>query len=207
MFQDALLQLDLISFSQAFLTLFAIFDPIGALPFFTSLMENIPQQTRSKIIRTSCIVSLGILLTFAYLGIWLFQLLNITLNDFKIIGGIILLVFAVNYVIGREHEKTLPSVEENIAIFPLATPLLAGPGSISIVMLMVNPPFGPLTTFIVIVLNVILAWIILSLGLRIYKLLGKQGSYVISRIMGLIIGAVAIRLIREGLLEIIKQVI
>ncbi|MCX8191632.1 MAG: MarC family protein [Nitrososphaerales archaeon] len=201
------MQHDFISFFQAFLTLFAIFDPIGALPFFTSLMANLPRSSHGRIIRTSCIVSLGILLTFAYLGFWLFKLLNITLSDFKIIGGIILLVFAVSYVIGREHEKVLPSAGESIAIFPLATPLLAGPGSISIVMLMVNPPFGPLTTFVVIVLNVILAWIILSLGMHIYKLLGKQGSSVISRIMGLIIGAVAIRLIREGFIEVIREII
>jgi len=190
MVQDALLALDFSSFLQAFVTLFAIFDPIGVLPIFVSLTGDLPAEPRNRIVRTSSLVSLGILLAFAYLGLQLFQLLGITLNDFRIVGG-----------------RSLPRKGEEIAVFPLATPLLAGPGSISVVVLMVRPPFGPLTTLAVILLNVLLAWVVLRFGLRLYGLLGRQGSSVISRIMGLIIGAIAIRMLREGVVELVREIL
>ena len=207
MIQDPLLLFNWQLVVQAFVTLFAIFDPIGILPFYATLMEGVKETSRNKIINTSCIVSLAILLLFAYGGVYLFQVLNITLNDFKVFGGLILLIFAITYVLGRDPHKYLPEHKEEIAIFPLATPLLAGPGSISLVMILVNPPFGPVTALLVIVLTVLLTWIILRLGVRLNKILGKQGSAVISRIMGLIIGAVAFSFIREGLFEIIRQFI
>ncbi len=200
------MKLDLISFFQAFLTLFAIFDPIGILPIILSLTESFPEEVRKKIINTSCLASLGILLAFAYAGTYLFQLFDITLIDFKVVGGLILLIFSIRYVLGREIDKFLPGAGEDIAVFPLATPLLAGPGSISVVIILVNPPFGPLTTLLAIVLNVLFAWVILRVGIRLYKLLGKQGSSAISRIMGLIIGAIAFKLIREGMSEVISQI-
>ena len=207
MVQDALLALDFSSFLQAFVTLFAIFDPIGVLPIFVSLTGGLPAEARNRIVRTSSLVSLGILLAFAYLGLQLFQLLGITLNDFRIVGGLILLIFAVRYVLGREASRSLPRKGEEIAVFPLATPLLAGPGSISVVVLMVRPPFGPLTTLAVILLNVLLAWVVLRFGLRLHGLLGRQGSSVISRIMGLIIGAIAIRMLREGVVELVREIL
>jgi multiple antibiotic resistance protein len=203
--QDPLLIYDFLVFFQAFVTLFAIFDPIGALPIFSSISGNLSPDVRNRIVRTSCIVSFGILIAFSFGGIYLFQLLGTTLTDFRIFGGLILLIFAIRYVLGRDPGKTLPEQEDDIAVFPLATPLLAGPGSISVALLLVNPPFGPLTALIVIMLNVFIAWIILRFGLRIYALLGKQGSSVISRIMGLIIGAVSLSLLREGLTEVITQ--
>lgn len=181
--------------------LFAIFDPIGVLPIFFSLVGGAKEGDRRSIIRKSCLVSFGILIAFAYLGIYFFQLLGITIEDFKIVGGIILLIFAVEYVLGKRSYVGIKA--EELAVFPLATPLLAGPGSISIVILLVNPPYGPITTLVVITLNVLLAWGILRFSGGLYRFLGDQGSMVISRIMGLIIGAVAIRLIREGVMAIL----
>jgi multiple antibiotic resistance protein len=204
--EDALLIYDFLTFFQAFITLFAIFDPIGILPMFSALTSNMNQESRNKVIRTSCLVSLGILLTFAYGGAYLFQLLNITLTDFQVFAGLVLLIFAITYVLGREPQRFLPEREEDIAVFPLATPLLAGPGSISLVLLLVSPPYGPITALLVIILNIAIAWIVLRLGLRINSLLGRQGSAVISRIMGLIIGAVAFSLLRSGFTDIVRQI-
>jgi multiple antibiotic resistance protein len=202
MFEDALLIPDLLLFIQAFVTLFAIFDPIGILPISSSIIGRLPQSEWRRIIRISCIISFSILVIFALAGDIFFSLLGITLNDFKIVGGIILLIFSIRYVLGREHNNHFSNSGEDIAIFPLATPLLAGPGSISAVILLMNPPYGPLTTLLVISLNVILAWLLLRVGMKLYRKLGK-GSIVISRIMGLIIGAIAVRYIREGIIDLI----
>lgn len=202
--QDALLQHDFLSFVQAFVTLFAIFDPIGSLPIFSALTGNLPAKAKNRIIKTSCLTALGILVIFAYLGNELFRLLGITLNDFKIMAGLILLIFAIRYVLGRDPSDTISASGEDIAVFPLATPLLAGPGSISVVVLMLNPPYGPVTTLVVILLNVFIAYLVLHLGIRLYGLLGRQGTTVISRIMGLLVGAVALRFMREGLADLLK---
>lgn len=206
MIEDALLAMDFLIFSQAFLTLFAIFDPIGTLPIFSSLTAGRGKGEIMRIINRSCLVAFGILIFFAYTGLYVFQLMGITLNDLRIVGGIILLIFAVDYVLGRTRSTRHPYAgEQDLAVFPLATPLLAGPGSISVAVLLVNPPYGPLTTFVVITLNVLAAWLILYMSPSLVRLLGPQGSSVISRIMGLLIGAIAVAFIREGIVEVVKS--
>ncbi|MHC1586279.1 MAG: MarC family protein [Candidatus Hecatellaceae archaeon] len=206
MVYDALLAGEWLIFLQAFVMLFAIFDPIGNLPIFFSLTAELSEAERKRVASRSSLVAFAILVVFAYGGMHILRLLQITINDFKIVSGIILLVFAVEYVLGRgEKRYEKAKSPEEIAVFPLATPLLAGPGSISVVMLTVNPPFGPLTTFTIIVLNVAIAWVVLSLGARLRGLLGYQGAIVISRIMGLIIGAIAISFIRDGVIGILKS--
>ena len=204
MVYDALLAGDWVSFIQAFIVLFAVFDPIGNLPIFFSLTSILPEKERRKVAAKSSIVAFAILMVFAYGGPYLLKLLNVTLNDFKIVGGIILLIFAIEYVLGRSESYAARVKAEDVAIFPIATPLLAGPGSISVVMLTVNPPFGPVTTFTIITLNVMVAWAVLRLEGFFRGLLGYQGTTVISRIMGIIIGAIAVSFIREGVLGILE---
>jgi len=204
---DAMLAGDWITFLQAFIMLFAIFDPVGNLPIFFSLTADFPEKERRKVAARSSMLAFIILIIFAYGGFYLLSLLRITLNDFKIVSGIILLIFAVEYVLGREKRYLREGKPEEIAVFPMATPLLAGPGSISVVMLTVNPPFGPVTTLAIIVLNVLIAWILLGLGSKLRGLLGYQGAVVISRIMGLIIGAIAVSFIRDGIMGILESLL
>ena len=204
---DAMLAGDWTTFLQAFIMLFAIFDPVGNLPIFFSLTADFPEKERRKVAARSSILAFIILVIFAYGGFYLLSLLRITLNDFKIVSGIILLIFAVEYVLGREKRYVREGKPEEIAVFPMATPLLAGPGSISVVMLTVNPPFGPVTTLTIIILNVLIAWILLGLGSKLRGLLGYQGAAVISRIMGLIIGAIAVSFIRDGIMGILEDLL
>jgi len=204
---DAMLAGDWTTFLQAFIMLFAIFDPVGNLPIFFSLTADFPEKERRKVAARSSILAFIILVIFAYGGFYLLSLLRITLNDFKIVSGIILLIFAVEYVLGREKRYAREGKPEEIAVFPMATPLLAGPGSISVVMLTVNPPFGPVTTLTIIILNVLIAWILLGLGSKLRGLLGYQGAAVISRIMGLIIGAIAVSFIRDGIMGILEDLL
>jgi len=199
---DPLLDQNFLLFLQSLFTLFAIFDPIGNLPILFSLTSDMDESERKKVVRRSSLVSYGILLTFGFLGELLFIILGITIVDFKVIGGIILLIFSVEYVLGRGSRVHQRGPNEDIAVFPLATPLLAGPGSISLVLLM--PGF--LTKFVVVTLIVTISWFILHFGTGLLRFFGPQGSTVVSRIMGLLIGAVAIRFIREGLIEIIRMV-
>ena len=92
-----------------------------------------------------------------------------------------------------------------MAAFPIATPLLAGPGAISTVVILANPPFGPLVTFVVITLNAVLAFVILSRSELVQRLLGANGTKALTRITALLIAAVGVAFVREGIVEIVKS--
>jgi len=187
-------------FFQAFFLLFTILDAVGNTPIFISLTADIADKRR-KIITESVFIAFLILIVFAYLGWFIFQLLGTTIDDFKIAGGVILFLIAYDYLRGdRSKVKSIDGRE--IAAFPLATPLLAGPGAISTVMILMNPPYGPLITSAVIISNCVLAWIILIQGKFIQNILGQNGMRVFTRIMGLLIAAIAVTFVREGVLAI-----
>ncbi|MCP8310780.1 MAG: MarC family protein [Candidatus Methylarchaceae archaeon HK01B] len=188
-------------FLQAFFLLFSILNAVGNAPIFLSLTADMADK-RQKIITESIFIAFVILIVFAYLGWFIFQLLGTTIDDFKIAGGIILFIIAYDYLRGEASKVKRVDARE-IAAFPLATPLLAGPGAISTVMILMNPPYGPLITSAVIISNCLLAWIILRQGKIVQRILGKNGTRVFTRIMGLLIAAIAITFVREGIMAII----
>ena len=179
--------INLILFLQSLITLLAILDPIGNIPIFSSLTSKLSKKERISTVNKSVIIS-----TFILLGI--------TMNDLKLIGGLILLIFSIDYVLGRNTNYLDKNSETNLAVFPLAIPILAGPGSISLVLVM----SGLFLKFFVIIISIFVCWCSIRLGSGLLKFLGKDGTQAISRIMGLLIGAVAIKLIREGIFELIQ---
>ena len=192
--------INLILFLQSLITLLAILDPIGNIPVFSSLTSKLSKKERISTVNKSVIISTFILLGFGFFGEYLLTLLGITMNDLKLIGGLILLIFSIDYVLGRNTNYLDKNSETNLAVFPLAIPILAGPGSISLVLVM----SGLFLKFFVIIISIFVCWCSIRLGSGLLKFLGKDGSQAISRIMGLLIGAVAIKLIREGIFELIQ---
>jgi multiple antibiotic resistance protein len=192
-----------ILFLQGFILLFAIFDPIGTIPIFYSLTSKLTHEERRKVIRESILVAFAILIVFAYFG-WIFlRFLGVTINDFRIAGGVLLFILAITDLM-LERGRFRTAEPEEYAVVPLATPLLAGPGSITTVMIMT--PSNPVITLLVIVANVIVAWVLFVKSEFLLRILGKNGMRVITRIMGLIVAALAVMFIREGILGIIGQV-
>lgn len=189
-------------FIEAFFLLFSILDPIGTVPIFMAITEDFPEK-RKRIVRHSVILATIILYIFAYVGWFIFQVLGITIDDFRIAGGIVLFVVALDHLSGRDS-RTRKLEAEDIAAFPLATPLLAGPGAISTVVILANPPYGPFLTFIVVGINSILAYIILLRSDVVQRVLGVNGSRAMTRIMALLIAAVGVAFVREGVVGIIK---
>jgi multiple antibiotic resistance protein len=189
-------------FIEAFFLLFSILDPIGTVPIFMAITEDFPEK-RKIIVRHSVILATIILYIFAYIGWFIFQVLGITIDDFRIAGGIVLFVVALDHLSGRDS-RTRKLEAEDIAAFPLATPLLAGPGAISTVVILANPPYGPFLTFIVVGINAILAYIILLRSDVVQRVLGVNGSRAMTRIMALLIAAVGVAFVREGVVDIIK---
>lgn len=191
-------------FAEAFLLLFAILDPIGTVPIFMALTEDHVDKRR-QICQQSVTLATAILFIFAYLGWFIFQILGITLNDFRIAGGIVLFIVAYDHLSGREA-RTRKLEAEEVAAFPIATPLLAGPGAISTVVILANPPFGPFVTFVVITLNAVLAFFILNRSELVQRLLGLNGTRALTRITALLIAAVGVAFVRQGIVDIIKSI-
>jgi multiple antibiotic resistance protein len=194
---------DFSSFAASFILLFSVFDVIGTVPLFLALTQDL-QEHRVKIVRDAVIIATVILLVFATVGQLIFQVLGITINDFKIAGGIILFIIAVDNLRGKiSQTRTIAATE--IAAFPLATPLLAGPGAISTVMIYANPPYGLLEIYLVILLNALFAFVILERASWVQKALGNNGTQVFTRIVGLLIAAIGIAFIREGIVAIFQS--
>ncbi len=197
------LAFDLPSFVASFVLLFSVFDVIGTVPVFLALTQDLSDQ-RAAIVRDSVVIATIILLVFALAGQLVFKVLGITIDDFRIAGGIILFIIALDNLRGKiSQTRTIAAGE--IAAFPLATPLMAGPGAISTVMIYANPPYGLLEIFLVILLNSVVTFLILERASWVQKALGNNGTQVFTRIVGLLIAAIGIAFIREGILGIIKS--
>ncbi|HME18951.1 MAG TPA: MarC family protein [Nitrososphaerales archaeon] len=197
---SSFLSFDLALFVSSFALLFAIFDPIGSVPIYMAVTKPFPQE-RARIVRQSVLVATVILYVFAYLGWVIFDLLGITLDDFRVAGGIVLFMVALEHLSGRVKPENEEASE--VAVFPLATPLLAGPGAISTVVILANPPYGPLMTFVVITGNALVAYAILAKSDWVQRILGENGSRALSRITALLIAALAVSFVREGIVNII----
>jgi multiple antibiotic resistance protein len=180
----------------AFIMLFVVFDALGNVPIFYSLTEGLEFRERRRIIQNSVIIAGAILLFFALGGRLILDFFRVSLDDFRIAGGTILFIVAIEGLLGRVEAMKIRS--EQLAVVPLATPLLAGPGSISLVIYLMEVGYGPGPTLMSIVTNVAVAWVILTYCDVFFKVLGKNGSLVVARIMALILAAIAIAMIREG---------
>lgn len=167
-----------------------------------ALTDDFPEK-RGRIVRESVTLAAIILYVFAYVGWFIFQILGITLNDFRIAGGIVLFIVALDHLSGKEPRTKRLGAEE-VAAFPLATPLLAGPGAISTVVILANPPFGPFVTFLVITFNALLTFIVLSRSGLVKRLLGVNGTRALTRITALLIAAIGVSFVREGIVDTVK---
>ncbi|MBO3769132.1 MAG: MarC family protein [Thermoproteota archaeon] len=193
------LAVELERFTKAFILLFAILDSVGNVPVFHAFLESAPKEKRRKIISESVIAATGVLIFFALLGSTMFSFLGIRLSDFYIASGIVLVAISLKYIIVGEESEVREERFEEISVFPLATPLLAGPGSISTVIIISNPPYNVFTCILVIILNAVLAYVILLNGDRIMASIGRTPSKLIAKIFNLIIVAFGIVMIRNGL--------
>jgi multiple antibiotic resistance protein len=195
---------DIVLFVGAFLLLFAVIDAIGTVPIFMALTEHYPDDRR-RIIRQAIVISTAILVVFSLFGWVIFDAFGITIDDFRIAGGIILFAVAVDHLRGGDI-RTRGLEPSDVAAFPLATPLLAGPGAISTVIIISGPPYSPLLALIVIALNSVLAYLILSSSNWVRRFLGKNGTNALSRITALLIAALAVSFVVGGITDIVKAI-
>lgn len=187
---------------KSFVILFVILDPVGNLPIFISLTKGMKEKEISKNIHKAIVVASAILLIFLFLGIKIFEFFRITTESFLIAGGIILLIFSIFYVLGIQIVKG-HHTGDDVASVPLGTPLITGPGTITTTIILVGE-HGILITLIAAIIALFCTWLILRYSSYLYKILGKSGSNIVSRIMGLILAAIAVQFIIKGVLGVMK---
>ncbi|WP_233117236.1 MarC family protein [Aggregatibacter actinomycetemcomitans] len=182
-----------------FVVLWAVIDPIGSIPVYLTKTVGLSVEDRRKIALKAVMISAGILIFFLIAGQALLEAMQIPLTAFQIAGGLVLLLFALTMIFGEgkaEQEIKLSSNLNELAVYPLAVPSIASPGAMmAIVLLTDNHRFSlfdqTMTTLIMLSVLAI-TYLLLLAANRIQRWLGNTGAAVISRVMGLILAAVAI---------------
>jgi multiple antibiotic resistance protein len=190
----------IINLVRAAVALFVIVDPFGNIPIFIGLTEKIPKEKKSKIYNTATIVSVILLLVFAFTGQEIFTLFGVSMYSFEIAGGILLLIIAIRILITGSMHETSES-PESIGAVPIAMPLLVGPGAITTTIFSIQC-YGIAITIASVLIVLGGTWVILRFIDRIYGFLGKTGSVVIAKVMALLIAAIAVQYIIGGIMLI-----
>jgi multiple antibiotic resistance protein len=193
-----------------FTSVLFIVDPIAALPGYLVITQDETAAQRRLTARRACVASAILLASFALFGRFVFQALGITLGAFRVAGGLILWLVAMDMLRGqRTTQEGSAEIREGaekteVAITPLAIPMLAGPGAISTVMVLAGQAHTLVQSSIVygsIALTGLVSWIVLRLGDRLVAILGQTGIRVVTRIMGLLLAAVAVQFVLTGIKE------
>ncbi len=184
---------------MTFIPLFVAMDPIGILPIYMSITIKLPGDEKKKVIRYSVISALVICLVFVAVGEAIFSILGITVDDFKIAGGLMLLVLAVIELTGQKNYR---EKAHDVGIVPIAVPLLVGPAVLTTLIVLIDH-YGIAPTVISLLLNLAVVYIVFSCAAPITRLIGKNGIIAVSKIVALLLAAIAVMMIRIGLQNIV----
>jgi len=198
------------SLLNIFVALLVVLDPIGLAPMFTALTRGVTADVQRRIAIKGTALAAVILLVFFFSGDLLLRSLGISLAAFRIAGGALLFLLAIDMVFARqsglrsttEREQQEAAHRHDVSVFPLAFPLIAGPGALTTVILMAATPRQPVLMLGMLgVLLAVLALTLMSLlaAARVMRFLGETGTNVISRVLGVVLAALAVQFIMDGL--------
>ena len=194
---------------NSFVTLLVVVDPPGLAPIFAALTRGYPEKRKRETAIRATVIGATILLVFALVGTALLEALGIGLAAFRIAGGVLLFLLALDMIFAsstglrsktvREQEEE--SYQQDVSVFPLAIPLLAGPGSITTVLLYTGERSATeLALFVAVLLSVVLLTLAaLLLTPRIMRLLGETGANVLSRVLGVLLAALGVQFVLDGI--------
>jgi multiple antibiotic resistance protein len=195
---------------SALVTLLVVVDPVGLVPAFIGMTHGLPAAARRQVALRACLIAFCILLGSMLAGDWLLRHLGIGLPAFRIAGGLLLFAIAFEMAFGLRVERETRTAEQalhervrNIAAFPLAIPLLAGPGAITATILLTGHAQGDLivlTGLLAVITVVMLAsFVVFLFAGQIAKLLGVTGNIVLSRLLGVVLAALAVQFVIDGI--------
>ena len=185
-------------FWLCFFPMFVAVDAVGILPLFMHLTEGVDRQAVRKIIVQSMITALVVALVFLALGRWIFQYLGITVADFLIAGGVLLFTISVIDVI--TVEKRIAQVDaDGLGVVPIGVPLIVGPAVLTTIFVLVGE-YGIMPTVAATVANIVIAGGVFWLAAPIHRILGRSGSRALSKLAGILLAAIAVMMVRKGIL-------
>ncbi|MFA5087720.1 MAG: MarC family protein [Candidatus Omnitrophota bacterium] len=185
----------------AFIPIFVAVDAIGVLPIFVNLTHGLSKKDKSRIVMQSIWTALCLAVTFIFLGKIIFRLLGITMGDFMVAGGAILFCIAIIDLLRPGKDRRAP--EKELGAVPIGTPLIVGPAVLTTSLIIIDQ-YGLLATLLAVSVNILLAGIIFSWSDILIKSLGQAGSRALSKVMSLLLAAIAIMMIRKGVWHILS---
>jgi len=204
--------LDWIDYAKILISLFVVLDPIGTVPLFMAVTDGQSKANRQRVARNAATTVIVVLVLAATVGDWMLMLFGIRIATFRVGGGILVLLMAISMMHARisgavqtQEEAHEAAEKEDVAVVPLGIPLLAGPGAISTVIIVSHRGTGAAHVAMLCGLIIIVAaatWLALRLAVVIQPRLGKTGINIITRLMGLVLAAIAVEFIVNGLLEL-----
>jgi multiple antibiotic resistance protein len=211
---QAFLQLIPIAFvTKAFVTLFVIIDPIGLVPLFIALVNKRTPEEQTQIAQRAILVSAGILLVFTLSGAFLLRYLDISMEAFQVTAGILLFKIGIDMVFAQreretEEEQQEAQQREDVSVFPLAIPLIAGPGTLASLLILINEAdshvLGEAIVLTDAAIVLLIAYGLLVLAKYLAQLLGQTGVNVITRILGVLLAALAVQYIADGAIALLQ---
>lgn len=194
--------MDFDTFLLAFIPMFVAFDAIGTVPMYIGLTHGIETGEKKKLVLQATIAALVICIIFLYVGDAILDFLGINVNDFRIAGGLILLVISITDLLF--YASRVRDVRaEDIGIVPIGIPLIAGPAVLTTILIS-NDSYGAEYTVICIAINIIIMFVLLRNADYVKKILGDSGSKAFAKIASLFLAAIAIMMIRIGLINSMK---
>lgn len=191
-------------FQAFFLTSIALFvalDIVGTLPLFIAMTSGVERKERNRVLDISMLVAFVVAVAFSVAGLKLFSVLGITLSDFRIAGGIVLLLLSLADVLGGPEASKQAS--GSTGVVPLAVPLITGPAVLATLVLQIRLVGYPIT-LLSLLANYVLAWALLRKSDIVTRMIGSDGTVVFSKISALLLAAIAVAMIRSGVFDAIQ---
>jgi len=198
---------------NAFITILVTIDPPGLAPLYLAVTRGMNREQRGQVSIRASIIAFGILALFAVAGSGILSLLGITLPAFRVAGGLLLFFIAFEMVFEKRNDRKEKTAEtaitrdqvRNVAAFPLAIPLIAGPGAISATVLLsgrMPTAVGQASLLIILLACVVLTYLVFVLAERIDGLLGETGRSILTRLLGVILAALAVQFVADGIRQL-----
>ena len=193
-----------------FSSLFTVIDPFAVAPVFTTITQGRSREQARRIAARACLAALGVLVVFAVSGVTLFRLFGITIDAFRIGGGIVFLLIGLPMLGGSHEEKAVEGAGQDPSVVPLGVPLIGGPGAITTIMLLMGQSSSALHTtalFVALALAIMLTFVVLLLAPRVMSRLGAAGTQLVTKVMGLIVLVIGVQFILDGIKPIAIEIL
>ncbi len=187
---------------KTFVAVFVLADAVGNIPILLVLTKGMEPQKRNKVIDKAIVVAIGVLLLFALAGQFILNYLDVSFGSLRVAGGLLLLLISLKMLQG-ESDTPIIDHDRDVAITPLALPLLAGPGTLTTVMLLISEAANPnLSVVLGILAAMFVSWLILRLANTIDKFIGAEGEVIITQLLGFLLAALAVEIGSGGIKEL-----